>query len=85
MSDPNLNLVRTYLTDLQECICSRLENYESSKCFIIDDWDRNNGSSNSAGSSRILEDGQIFEKMVLIFLKFKAIVSPNQLRPCDQN
>ena len=67
MSDPNLNLIRTYLTDLQERICSRLENYESSKRFIIDDWDRNNGSSNSAGSSRILEGGHIFEKIGINF------------------
>ena len=84
MSDPNLNLVRTYLTDLQERICSRLKNYESSKCFIIDDWDRNNGSSNSAGSSRILEGGQIFEKIGINFSDVKGDRLPESattLRP----
>ena len=84
MSDPNLNLVRSYLTDLQERICSRLKNYESSKCFIIDDWDRNNESTSSAGSSRILEDGQIFEKVGINFSDVKGDRLPESattLRP----
>lgn len=67
MVDPNLNLVRSYLTDLQDRICSRLKRYEGSKSFIIDDWDINNGSNNSSGSSRILEDGHIFEKVGINF------------------
>ncbi|MCG8428923.1 MAG: oxygen-dependent coproporphyrinogen oxidase [Chromatiales bacterium] len=55
---PNPDLVKTFLLQLQEEICSGLENLDTAR-FIRDAWDKPNGGG---GISRVLEDGTVFEK-----------------------
>lgn len=59
MSDtPDIEAVKTYLTGLQEHICSAL-GAEDGKAFREDSWQRPGGGG---GRSRVLEDGEVFEK-----------------------
>jgi coproporphyrinogen III oxidase len=55
--------VRTYLVDLQARIIAALEQVDG-KQFIVDNWERPEGVSSIAGggSSRVLEDGNAFER-----------------------
>jgi coproporphyrinogen III oxidase len=55
--------VRTYLVDLQARIIAEMEQVDG-KQFIVDGWDRPEGVSSisGGGSSRILEDGNVFER-----------------------
>ena len=50
--------VREYLLDLQESICKALKE-EDGLDFIEDSWDREEGGG---GRSRVLEEGNVFEK-----------------------
>jgi len=59
MSDtPDIQAVKAYLHDLQDRICSALA-AEDGKSFAEDSWVREAGGG---GRSRVLEDGNIFEK-----------------------
>ena len=50
--------VRSYLLDLQDRICDALAD-EDGRAFSEDSWDRPGGGG---GRSRVLEDGNVFEK-----------------------
>ena len=50
--------VRDYLMDLQDSIVSRLEALDGGK-FVRDEWTRPEGGG---GTSRLLEDGKLFER-----------------------
>lgn len=60
MSLKTLELVKTYLLDLQRDLCVQLESVEDPKHrFIVDSWDRPSGGG---GITRVLEGGETFDK-----------------------
>jgi len=56
---PDLNAVRAYLLSLQDSICAALEAEDGSGRFKEDTWTRAEGGG---GRSRVLSEGEIFEK-----------------------
>lgn len=56
--------IRSYLTDLQDKICARLETIDGAKSFLIDDWQRDSGGG---GRTRVLRDGSVFEQVGVNF------------------
>ena len=64
----DIQRVRTFLLDLQERICTALEQQETlgggTAKFIIDDWERAEGGG---GRSRVLQDGEVIEKGGVMF------------------
>jgi coproporphyrinogen III oxidase len=61
---PDLHAVRRYLLALQETICAALEREDGGR-FQTDDWSRaeaNHPGLGGGGRTRILADGQVFEK-----------------------
>jgi coproporphyrinogen III oxidase len=54
-----LEEVKAYLLDLQDRICAGLQSEESRGQFIEDAWQRPGGGG---GRSRVLENGEVFEK-----------------------
>jgi coproporphyrinogen III oxidase len=61
---PNLSAVKDYLLDLQDRICAALEAEEGSRRFREDSWERDEGGG---GRSRVLEEGDVFEKAGINF------------------
>lgn len=55
----NLDLVKDYLTTLQDRICSELEQLDGAATFARDAWDRPGGGG---GESRVMSGGRIFEQ-----------------------
>src|SRR5690554_2491938 len=55
----DVEAVRTFLLQLQDDICSRLEALDSKKRFHEDAWQRERGGS---GITRVISDGAVFEK-----------------------
>ncbi|HEX6982102.1 MAG TPA: oxygen-dependent coproporphyrinogen oxidase [Balneolaceae bacterium] len=49
----------SYIENLQDEICSRLEEIDGKAKFLHDDWERNGGGG---GHSRVIEKGAVFEK-----------------------
>ncbi|MGB5306279.1 MAG: oxygen-dependent coproporphyrinogen oxidase [Gammaproteobacteria bacterium] len=60
----HISLVRKYLLDLQDSICTALEAADGSGKFREDDWSRAEGGG---GRSRVLEEGAVFEKAGINF------------------
>ncbi|HEY0967710.1 MAG TPA: oxygen-dependent coproporphyrinogen oxidase [Opitutaceae bacterium] len=56
---PDLHAVKAYLLGLQDSICSALEAEDGGAAFREDAWTRAEGGG---GRTRILTDGQVFEK-----------------------
>ncbi|MDH5778231.1 MAG: oxygen-dependent coproporphyrinogen oxidase [Gammaproteobacteria bacterium] len=63
MSTPDTNEVKTYLLGLQDSICKALSD-EDGQAFVEDEWQREEGGG---GRSRVLEDGNLFEKAGINF------------------
>ncbi|MDT8282948.1 MAG: oxygen-dependent coproporphyrinogen oxidase [Gammaproteobacteria bacterium] len=57
---PDIEAVKTYLTKLQQSICTSLEKEDGGKTFITDEWQRESG--NGGGITRVLSDGDVFEQ-----------------------
>ena len=55
---PDIDAVKKYLTELQDQICDVFAKEDGSS-FLEDSWDRANGGG---GRTRVLEDGELFEK-----------------------
>ena len=55
----SINLIQPYLLDLQQRICSMLEQEESEQRFREDVWQRQQGGG---GITRVLADGAVIEK-----------------------
>lgn len=51
--------VKSYLLELQDAICSQLEEEDGAAGFITDTWEREEGGG---GRSRVLAQGGVFEK-----------------------
>jgi len=59
LSSINTNQVKEFLLQLQEEICKELESIDSVSRFQTDQWQRDEGGS---GLSRVISDGDVFEK-----------------------
>jgi len=59
MSDISIDAVKDYLLDLQDRICSALEQEDGNAKFIEDKWERPGGGG---GRTRVLADGDVFEQ-----------------------
>ncbi|MGD8796806.1 MAG: oxygen-dependent coproporphyrinogen oxidase [Thiohalophilus sp.] len=64
MSEVNPEAVKSYLLNLQDEICIALAEEDGGEGFIEDSWEREEGGG---GRSRVLEDGQVFEKAGINF------------------
>lgn len=59
MNSEDVLKVKEFLLQLQKDICSELENLDSVAKFQTDKWNRDEGGS---GISRVISDGDVFEK-----------------------
>jgi len=59
MSDISIDAVKNYLLDLQDRICTALEQEDGKAKFIEDKWERPGGGG---GRTRVLADGEVFEQ-----------------------
>jgi coproporphyrinogen III oxidase len=59
MDDNDINLVKNYLMNLQDQICSALEAEEPTARFVEDLWDREEGGG---GRTRVLANGEVIEQ-----------------------
>ena len=64
MAPPDLPAVRRYLLELQDAICTALEEEDGSAHFVEDQEERPGGSLSRA---RVLEDGPVIEKAAVNF------------------
>jgi coproporphyrinogen III oxidase len=64
MTNPDIDSVKEYLQDLQDRICTSLEKFETSHHFLEENWTRSEGGG---GRSRVLENGEVFEKAGINF------------------
>ncbi len=64
MSTPDSDAVSTYLRGLQDTICDALQAFETQTSFREDSWQRDGGGG---GRSRVLEQGEVFEKAGINF------------------
>lgn len=63
MTGPDVNAVKNYLLSLQDSICETLGK-EDGQAFVEDEWQRPEGGG---GRSRVLEEGNLFEKAGINF------------------
>lgn len=59
MSAPDKHAVKTYLQQLQDRICSALEQEDGTAAFVEDTWVREQGGG---GRSRVITEGSVIEK-----------------------
>ena len=64
MNTPDNNAVSDYLLELQDRICNSLQAFEPKTRFREDNWQRDAGGG---GRSRVLEQGDVFEKAGINF------------------
>jgi len=64
MTAPDIDSVKTYLLDLQNCICAGLEQEDGGTTFREDTWTREEGGG---GRTRVLTDGTVFEQAGINF------------------
>ena len=55
---PDINVVKTYLLQLQKNICDALTEEDGGKKFEVDEWQREQGGG---GKSCVMADGNVFE------------------------
>ena len=60
MSQPDIQVVKDYLLDLQDRICAGIAEEDGSASFFEDDWERETGGG--GGRTRVLTDGAVFEQ-----------------------
>ncbi|HKY02228.1 MAG TPA: oxygen-dependent coproporphyrinogen oxidase [Burkholderiales bacterium] len=53
--------IKNYLVDLQARIVAEMERVDGGR-FAVDDWERPQGNLQGRGSSRLIEDGAVFER-----------------------
>ena len=59
MEAPDIESVKSYLRELQICICQELEEEDGKTVFVEDAWQRDAGGG---GYSRVLSEGAVFEQ-----------------------
>jgi coproporphyrinogen III oxidase len=60
MSQPNIQLIKDYLLDLQDRICAGIAEEDGLATFFEDNWTRETGGG--GGRTRVLTDGAVFEQ-----------------------
>lgn len=60
MSQPDIQVVKNYLLDLQDRICAGIAEEDGTANFFEDDWERETGGG--GGRTRVLTDGAVFEQ-----------------------
>ncbi len=70
---PDLTAVKAYLLELQVGLCRSLEQVDGGGSFRIDDWQRLEGGG---GQTRILAEGNIFEKAGVAFSHVRGAALP---------
>ncbi|MBL1277243.1 MAG: oxygen-dependent coproporphyrinogen oxidase [Ectothiorhodospiraceae bacterium] len=60
MSQPNIQVIKDYLLDLQDRICAGIAEADGSAHFFEDNWERETGAG--GGRTRVLTDGAVFEQ-----------------------
>jgi coproporphyrinogen III oxidase len=73
MSAVNPEIVRTYLLNLQDRICTALEQEDGGASFREDNWERPEGGG---GRSRVIEGGTVFEKAGMNFSDVRGASLP---------
>ena len=73
MSQVNKELVKHYLTALQNDICNKLEQVDGGSVFQRDTWQRQEGGG---GESRVLTEGKVIEKGGVNFSHVKGASMP---------
>ena len=68
-----IDLVRTYLLQLQDSICSALAEEDGTASFITDEWQRPEGGG---GCSRVLSNGAVLEQAGVNFSHVKGSQLP---------
>ncbi|MEW5838955.1 MAG: oxygen-dependent coproporphyrinogen oxidase [Pseudomonadota bacterium] len=69
--------VRSYLLDLQQRICSAIEQADGQATFLHDDWTRPEGGHLSGdGKTRVLSEGAVFEQAGINFSHVKGASLP---------
>lgn len=58
-NEPEVAVVKDYLLDLQDRICSTLEQEDGAASFMEDNWQR---AAGGGGRSRVLSEGAVFEQ-----------------------
>jgi coproporphyrinogen III oxidase len=64
MNEVNTEAVKDYLLNLQDNICNALAEEDGGEGFVEDSWVREEGGG---GRSRVLEEGEVFEKAGINF------------------
>jgi coproporphyrinogen III oxidase len=64
MSQPDIHAVKTYLLDLQDRICTAIEEEDGGERFAEDNWQREQGGG---GRTRVLANGKVFEQAGINF------------------
>jgi coproporphyrinogen III oxidase len=59
INQKQIDQVKTFLLELQDDICQKLQNEEDSAVFLEDNWDRKSGGT---GRTRVLSQGAVFEQ-----------------------
>ncbi|MDH5516512.1 MAG: oxygen-dependent coproporphyrinogen oxidase [Gammaproteobacteria bacterium] len=62
--NPSVERVKSFLLDLQDRICSALEQEDGKESFIADEWQREAGGG---GRSRVMVNGAVFEQAGINF------------------
>jgi coproporphyrinogen III oxidase len=70
---PDIDLVRGYLTGLQDRICTAIEAADGSATFVEDAWLRAEGGG---GRTRVLRDGAVFEQAGIGFSDVSGTTLP---------
>ncbi|MDO8542791.1 MAG: oxygen-dependent coproporphyrinogen oxidase [Opitutaceae bacterium] len=70
---PDLAAVRLYLLALQDSICTGLEQEDTGRSFKTDEWKRPEGGG---GRTRILAEGNVFEKAGVAFSHVRGTTLP---------
>lgn len=74
MNNSKIDLVKQYLTNLQDDICQTLENTDTTAKFIVDPW---NSASVINGNTRIITNGAVIEHGAVNFSHVKGNKLPS--------
>ncbi|NOY66907.1 MAG: oxygen-dependent coproporphyrinogen oxidase [Gammaproteobacteria bacterium] len=73
MKTIDINTVETYLLQLQDAICTALENEDGGASFQEDNWQREEGGG---GRTRVLTNGKVFEQAGINFSRVSGTNLP---------
>ena len=74
----NPDLVRNYLTSLQDRLCATLEEVDGQAKFITDEWQRAEGGG---GRTRVIAGGAVIEKGGVAFSAARCQETASSSKP----